>query len=1023
MIPYKLTLKNFLSYHQATINLKGLHTACICGVNGAGKSSLLEAMAWAIWGQSRAASEDDLIYYGAKEAQVDFIFHARGHTYRIIRRRRRRQGASLEFQVANNDTEDLQNASFRSLTERGVRATQQKILQHIRLDYDTFINSSYLRQGRADEFMLKRPKERKQVLAELLKLDRYESLSEQAKEKARDFKAKVQATEPQIAEIDSKLQEKPAIARSLEEVEATITSLQSQQEQMQATYRRLQAQQNQRQTAQQQLQWHQEQIRNLQTEYQELDQQQKSAQQQQQELDELLAQESEIVAGYQKYKSLQAQEEEIENKYHTYQNLEAQRQQLDQELQNSIAQINERLVQSQTQLDNLQQQEQELQPILAQTEEVEAAVARLQDARSRLQKLDNLQSQVAPLLQQRQEVQSQLDRLHAQYTARWEALDSDAKKYRQQLARQTELEKELENVEAEIAELEKKQVYKQRVEEKGKERRSFLDSLKTQEKEWQRQMEELEQKHALLETTSQDGAGDRDSEYPPCPLCDRPLDEYHQKLVREKTTAEQKELRERLWVVREQITVSEREIQVLRQEYTRLKEELASYNEALGRRGQIQSQREALTETKQTLAEIEQQRDRLGELLASGVDSDLSQQLQQLDDRIGSMNYDEKDHALVRGEVENLRWAEIKQGKIEQAKKNLAQIRERQPQVAATIQQLQTQREQLQTNSELAQKISNVQQQIENLGYDRDRHNQMRQQVRSLSQWEVKYQTLQQAKQQYPQVQTRVQKLQESLNNRKQQRKEQRDRAESIEQELANTRDPTPELKGLEKQIQQQREELDRKLALQGSYKQQFSHLESLQTQRQSLQQQWRRFQRQERVYRELSGAFGKNGIQALTIENVLPQLEAETNQILARLSANQLHVQFITQKPSRSGSKKNSKLIDTLDIYIADARGTRPYETYSGGEAFRINFAIRLALAKLLAQRSGTPLQMLIVDEGFGTQDDEGCERLIAAINAIAPDFACILAVTHIPHLKEAFQTRIEVRKDANGSQVHLLV
>jgi exonuclease SbcC len=65
----------------------------------------------------------------------------------------------------------------------------------------------------------------------------------------------------------------------------------------------------------------------------------------------------------------------------------------------------------------------------------------------------------------------------------------------------------------------------------------------------------------------------------------------------------------------------------------------------------------------------------------------------------------------------------------------------------------------------------------------------------------------------------------------------------------------------------------------------------------------------------------------------------------------------------------------------------------------------------------------MLIVDEGFGTQDDEGCERLIAAINAIAPDFACILAVTHIPHLKEAFQTRIEVRKDTNGSQVRLLV
>lgn len=92
------------------------------------------------------------------------------------------------------------------------------------------------------------------------------------------------------------------------------------------------------------------------------------------------------------------------------------------------------------------------------------------------------------------------------------------------------------------------------------------------------------------------------------------------------------------------------------------------------------------------------------------------------------------------------------------------------------------------------------------------------------------------------------------------------------------------------------------------------------------------------------------------------------------------------------------------------------------GGEAFRINFSIRLALAKLLAQRAGTSLQMLIVDEGFGTQDREGCDRLVAAINAIAPDFACILTITHMPYFKEAFQARIEVTKNSEGSQIVIL-
>jgi len=65
------------------------------------------------------------------------------------------------------------------------------------------------------------------------------------------------------------------------------------------------------------------------------------------------------------------------------------------------------------------------------------------------------------------------------------------------------------------------------------------------------------------------------------------------------------------------------------------------------------------------------------------------------------------------------------------------------------------------------------------------------------------------------------------------------------------------------------------------------------------------------------------------------------------------------------------------------------------------INFAI-LALARLLAQRAGAALQLLIVDEGFGTQDQEGCDRLIAAINAIATDFACILTVTTCPISKK---------------------
>ncbi len=75
------------------------------------------------------------------------------------------------------------------------------ILEHIKLDYDTFINSAYLRQGRADEFMLKRPTERKEILAELLKLNQYDDLEERAKESSRQFKAQAIELERSLESI------------------------------------------------------------------------------------------------------------------------------------------------------------------------------------------------------------------------------------------------------------------------------------------------------------------------------------------------------------------------------------------------------------------------------------------------------------------------------------------------------------------------------------------------------------------------------------------------------------------------------------------------------------------------------------------------------------------------------------------------------------------------------------------------------------------------------------------------------
>jgi exonuclease SbcC len=128
------------------------------------------------------------------------------------------------------------------------------------------------------------------------------------------------------------------------------------------------------------------------------------------------------------------------------------------------------------------------------------------------------------------------------------------------------------------------------------------------------------------------------------------------------------------------------------------------------------------------------------------------------------------------------------------------------------------------------------------------------------------------------------------------------------------------------------------------------------------------------------------------------------------------MHVKMETQRQTKKG-----ETVETLDINIADELGTRNYEMFSGGEAFRIDFAVRIALSKLLARRAGAPLPTLIIDEGFGTQDGTGIEKLKEAINSIQDDFEKILVITHMEELRDAFPNRINVVKTAQGSTVEV--
>ena len=189
---------------------------------------------------------------------------------------------------------------------------------------------------------------------------------------------------------------------------------------------------------------------------------------------------------------------------------------------------------------------------------------------------------------------------------------------------------------------------------------------------------------------------------------------------------------------------------------------------------------------------------------------------------------------------------------------------------------------------------------------------------------------------------------------------------------------------------------------------------QQLQTDLERNQEASRQFREEYSIYQELTGAFGRQGVQAMLIETVVPRLEEEANFLLGRMTDNRMHVKLETQRERRAGS---GDPIETLQINVSDELGSRSYEMYSGGEGFRVNLALRIALSRVLSQRTGAPLPTLFIDEGFGTQDASGRERILDVISAIEDDFDKIIVITHLDDLKDMFPVRIEVQKDANGS------
>ena len=114
------------------------------------------------------------------------------------------------------------------------------------------------------------------------------------------------------------------------------------------------------------------------------------------------------------------------------------------------------------------------------------------------------------------------------------------------------------------------------------------------------------------------------------------------------------------------------------------------------------------------------------------------------------------------------------------------------------------------------------------------------------------------------------------------------------------------------------------------------------------------------------------------------------------------------------------------LDIEVADTytSTSRPVSTLSGGECFLASLALALGLADVVQSHAGgIRLDTIFVDEGFGTLDPEALELAIAALRDLQQGGRLVGIISHVAELKELIPARLEVMPDRRGSNAKFVL
>jgi DNA repair protein SbcC/Rad50 len=1002
LIPVSLSLRNFLSYGEnvPTLDFTRFSVACLSGDNGHGKSALLDAMTYALWGEARKGQnerkpDDGLLRIGSSDMQVELCFDLETERYRVIRsyRKRSKRGvAQLELQIYD-ETQKI----YRSLSEGdSLTRTQERIEQLLCMDYETFTNSAFIVQGHADAFTEKNARQRKDILSRILGLERYDRLQELARARFQSLDQHNRERRRRLDEIDAELANRGQHEKELNEVSTRLQTLV-------ATLGQNETELDQLRQKRQEIQQARERLTEFERDNAEttqrlaaLDKERQYLEKQQRDDAVLLQSEEDIKRDFATYQQLQVQVAEQDRKMHSLRALENRRNQLQSQITDARHEVEQRLQTHSALCDDREKQLQDIQSLLAQQEQVVAEFSQLVDLRNQDQLQENQRVRHEALLHERTQLEHAVALERQDLTAQRETAQKQLNAIDESLQTETALKEQISQLETEIALLLQLAAERDQLKEQGSAQRAQIDQLRKQI-ESARDLLDGERKH-ILEAQQRDEAN--------CPLCGSSLDETHRQQLGEELQKNEREQERRIEELGDAITKLENEMTAMRAHYRELEQKTAA----------LDALRKSLNECHIRLENLQQQHTEAKDLHLRIAALDLAfaksaanehTRLSAVESELKTLSYLAENHRALKQRIVELQPAERTHTRLESARAQAERLvleRDDASKKMAVAQQYIADKLYAPKDQE---QLTTVEGQISKLGYDSKLHGPLRNRLDALSEVFTLQNNLQAARERRAsnrEAFTRTTKSIDELHQLQEQRHNQRETLKDI---LKNADEIELRFTELTQQLSVDRNEHNQLIERRGTLRALSERDIRLSEERDVLRTKTKSDQSDAWIYQTLDEAFGKDGIQALIIESAVPQIEQEANAILARLTDNRIQISIESLRDLKTGGTR-----ETLDIKIADEIGERPYHLYSGGEAFRTNFALRIALSKVLAMRAGTQLRTLIIDEGFGTQDSQGLDQLVEAIQEISRDFDKVLVVTHLPELKKVFPVQIDVVK-----------